>query len=109
MEEVCARKSGHINIAEECTCETPYCTKKSSIAETVKTVKTWQTIRDKDIQTLYERTKAAGGYSGPYGPFRRAVSQADLGGSYVENAPSDTDLIPNLPDDIKEALWLAFE
>ena len=70
---------------------------------------TWQTIRDKEIQALYERTKAAGGYSGPYGPFRRYVTQADLSGPYVENAPDDRDLEPTLPDDITEGLWIAFE
>ena len=51
---------------------------------TESTLETWQSIREKDILALYERTKAAGGYSGPYGPFRRYVTQADLGAPFIE-------------------------
>lgn len=68
---------------------------------------TWQSIREKDIRELYERTKAQGGYSGAYEPFRRYVTQADLGGTYV-SAPSELDFVPSLPDDIHGELWIAF-
>ncbi len=73
-----------------------------------ETWQTWQSIREKDIRVLYERTKSKGGYDGPFEPFRRYVTQADLGGTYVD-APSELDTIKELPDDIKNAIWLAFE
>lgn len=93
---------------EICTCETPKCTLVAGQSH-APISSTWQTIRDDDIRVLYERTKAAGGYSGPYGPFRRYVTQADLGPPYVENAPDDRDLVHDLPDDIKEGIWIDFK
>jgi hypothetical protein len=68
----------------------------------------WQERRDEEIRELYERTKSKGGYSGPYLPFRRYVTQADLGGTYVD-APSELDWIPSLPDDITHEIWIAFK
>jgi hypothetical protein len=37
------------------------------------------------------------------------VTQADLGPPYVENAPDECDLVPKLPDDIKEEIWIDFK
>jgi hypothetical protein len=71
-------------------------------------LETWQTIRENDIRVLYERTKARDGYSGPYEPFRRYVTQADLGAPYVE-APSDLDYVKDRSDDLRGEIWLAFE
>lgn len=68
--------------------------------------KTWQSIREDEIRELYERTKACGGYNGAYGPFRRYVTQADLGGMYIDAPSAVTDA---QPDDLTEGIWLVFE
>lgn len=71
----------------------------------MKKQKTWQQIREKEIKALYDLNVK--GYEGTfqysYEQFRRYVTQADLGGPYVD-APSE----PPQEDDIKEDIFLYF-
>jgi hypothetical protein len=66
---------------------------------------TWQSIREKEIKSLYELNvkNYEGAFHYSYNQFRRYVTQADLGPVYVD-APSE----PPQEDDIKEDIFLYF-
>jgi hypothetical protein len=68
--------------------------------------KTWQSIREKDIKILYEKTVKAyepEEFHYSYEQFRRYITQADLGLPYID-APSE----PPQDDDIKKDIWIMF-
>ena len=62
-------------------------------------VVSWQSIRHQEIVDLYKRTNP----DVQFEPFRRYVTQADLGPPYV-NAPSEV-FLPQA-DDLLEDIWI---